>query len=302
MSASSEPTSKSRRQFIKYGVAGAVGIGVASAIEIPILENQISNDDNALKKKDEQIGQLQTQLNTSQQMQGFLTLNPNERTVVEALAEAMIPSDSSGPGAKEAGVIYFIDRMLAGNFGKAGNMYMQGPFALPQSGSITVIGAVYPSTEKNPITYSGGTIKPRLQAGTGYQYSYPPREFWRRGLMFLQKYSNSAYGGNFEKLDSSQQIQLLQDLFDNKDAALTIFTGPSPAEFFNDLYDMVVAGYWADPLYGGNMGMVGWQLLGSNGVNNGLAQGYGTIQLAISDHPISIPPMSLSQLQKGAPM
>ena len=137
---SSEPASKSRRQFIKIGVAGAVGFGVASAIEIPILNNALQNDNSEITKKDSQISSLQTQntqlqgeLGGAQQMQAFLTLNPvTERPVVEALAEAIIPSDSSGPGAKEAGVVYFIDRMLAGNYGKAGNMFMQGPFVHPQ--------------------------------------------------------------------------------------------------------------------------------------------------------------------------
>ncbi len=302
-------TSASRRQFIKYGVAGVVGFGVASAIEIPILENQISGDTNTIKQKNDQISTLQSQntilqdqLNTAQQQQGFLTLNPTERTLVEAIAEAIIPSDVSGPGAKEAGAVYFIDGRLAGNYGKNGNMYMQGPFILPQSTAVTVTGSIYPDSTKQQITYSGGTIAPRLQAGTAYQYAYPMREFWRRGLVYLQQYANSAYGGNFETLSSSQQIQLLQDLFDNKDAAKAVFAGPTPAEFFNELYDMSVAGFWADPLYGGNRGMVGWQHLGSNGVNNGKAQNYTTIQLATSDHPIPIPPISLSQLQRGAPM
>ena len=33
-----------RREFIKIGAAAAIGVGVASAIEIPILENTINND------------------------------------------------------------------------------------------------------------------------------------------------------------------------------------------------------------------------------------------------------------------
>ena len=32
-----------RREFIKIGAAAAIGAGVASAIEIPILENSINN-------------------------------------------------------------------------------------------------------------------------------------------------------------------------------------------------------------------------------------------------------------------
>ncbi len=199
---SKEPSSNSRRQFIKYGAAAAVGVGVASAIEIPILNNMIQNDNSTIKQKDTQITNLQSQLtttqnqlNAAQQMQGFLTLNPiTEIPVVEAIAEAMIPSDNSGPGAKEAGVIYFIDRMLAGNYGKAGNYYMQGPFVSPQpkGTSVTAQGAVYPNTQKTAITYTDGTISPRLQAGTAWQYPFSPREFWRNGLISLQKYCNSA--------------------------------------------------------------------------------------------------------------
>ncbi len=297
---STAPKSTSRRQFIKYGIAGAIGAGIASAIELPILNNVISNDNNQITQLKNQVATLQNQISQEQEGVGFLTLNPNERTLVEAVAETIIPSDSSGPGAKEAGAIYFIDRMLAGSYGKGGNMYLQGPFIQPQTGSVTVQGAVYPNQQPSPITYSAGTITPRLQAGTAYQYAFNPREFWRRGLMYLQEYCDTTYGSNFEKLNSTQQVQVIQDLADN--APTNFKGGPTPAELFNEFHDMVTAGYWTDPLYGGNVGMVGWNLLGFPGVNSGAAQGYTTIQLATSDKPIPLPPMSLAQLQKGAPM
>ncbi len=285
MSNENKPVNQSRRRFIKYGIAGAIGVGVASAIELPILNNVIQNDNN-------QITQLKNQLATGQ---GFLTLNQKERDLIEAVAETMIPSDTTGPGAKEAGVIYFIDRMLAGNYGKGGNMFLQGPFVTPQTGSVTVQGAIYPSTQKTAITYSGGTITPRLQAGTSYQYGFNPREFWRRGITFLQEYANSAYGANFEKLTVSQQTQLLQDLFDNKP---TNFEGPTPAEFFNELHDMVTAGFWTDPLYGGNSGMVGWQLLAFNANYWGDDIGLGSKKLMVANAPTRLQPKSLSKLQE----
>jgi hypothetical protein len=301
MSTSSPSTS--RRQFIKYGVAGVVGFGVASAIEIPILNNSIQNDNDKIKKQDAQIStlqsenstltnqnsQLQDQVNTQLQAQGFLTLNPDERPLVEAIAEAIIPTDSNGAGAKEAGVIYFIDRMLAGSYGKGGNMYLQGPFVTPQSSALTLTGTVFATQTKTALTYPGGTITPRLQAGTAYQYAFNPRQFWRYGLMYLQNYCSSAYGGKFETLASDKQTQVLQDLFDNKPAAIAFFTGPTPAEFFNELHDMVTAGYWTDPLYGGNIGMVGWQLLASNGVNSGVGQNHTTIELARASTPTRLP-------------
>ena len=128
-----------RREFIKIGAAAAIGAGVASAIEIPILQNNVNNEKS-------NASQLQNQVTQGQQV--FLTLNAKEQAAVEALAEAIIPTDSTGPGAKEAGVVYFIDHMLAGNYGKGGNMFLQGPFIMPQTGPLTVMGAVYPSTTK----------------------------------------------------------------------------------------------------------------------------------------------------------
>jgi gluconate 2-dehydrogenase gamma chain len=281
----------SRREFIKIGAAAAIGAGVASAIEIPIFENSINNDDTKIK-------QLQSQSNQSQ---GFLTLNPTEQVIVEALAEAMIPTDSSGPGAKEAGVIYFIDHMLAGNYGKGGNMFLRGPFVTPKSGPITVIGSVYPSTTKVPITYSAGTITPRQQAGTAYQYAFNPRAFWRRGLVFLEAYCIAAKGKTFEKLDSATQITVLQEMFDNKadNAALqNAFQGPTAAEFFNEIHDMVVAGFLSDPLYGGNQGLVGWKLLAFNGNYWGDDIGLGAMKLMVASTPTRLPPKSLGELQK----
>jgi gluconate 2-dehydrogenase gamma chain len=292
-----------RREFIKIGVAGAVGFGIASAIEIPLLENQ---NNLQTSKNETQISNLQSQLN---EIEGFLTLNPQEQTIVEALAETIIPSDSNGAGAKEAGVIYFIDRLLAGSYGQASGKwwFMQGPFITPQPGgtSVTVMGAIYPSTTKTAITYSDGTIKPRLQAGTSYQYAFYPREFWRRGLTYLQNYCQAAKGGKFETLSADVKTAVLQEMFDNKTdntALQSAFQGPRADEFFNEVHDMVTAGYWADPLYGGNINKAGWELLASNGVNSGQAQGYSTIQLATSSTPTRIPPLSLGDIQKGATM
>jgi gluconate 2-dehydrogenase gamma chain len=281
-----------RREFIKIGAAGAIGFGVASAIEIPILENSIQTDNN-------KINQLQSQVTQGQQ--AFLTLNSTERTVVEALAETIIPTDNNGPGAKEAGVVYFIDHMLAGNYGKGGNMYLQGPFITPKSGALTVMGAVYPTTTKSAITYSNGTITPRLQAGTAYQYAFNPREFWRRGLVFLQNYCTAAKGGKFETLSSATQITVLQELFDNSStntALQSAFQGPNAAEFFNEVYDMVIAGFLTDPLYGGNIGMVGWKLIAFNANYWGDDIGLGAKKLMTASTPTRLKPKSLGDLQK----
>jgi gluconate 2-dehydrogenase gamma chain len=290
----------SRRQFIKIGAAGAIGFGVASAIEIPILESMVQSNNN-------RANAAQTQVTSG--VNTYLTLNPKERTLVEAIAEAMIPSDSSGPGAKEAGVSYFIDHMLAGGYGQASGKwwYMQGPFITPQPAgtNLTVMGAAYPSTTKTAITYANGTIKPRLQAGTGYQYGFNAREFWRRGLVFLENYCMAAKNAAFEDLSSADKITILQDLFNNSPSNTELqkaFTGPKADEFFNDVHDMVIAGFLTDPIYGGNQNLVGWKHIGFNGSYWGEDKGLGPQKLMIAGSPTRLEPRSLGQLQKEGGM
>ncbi len=168
-------------------------------------------------------------------------------------------------------------------------MYMNGPFLLPnQAGPVTVKG----------ITYPAGTAAADITAGSGYQYGFDLREYWRRGLQWLQDYSKQIGNGNFETLSESVRTQILQDLWNNKP---TNFQGPTPREFFSEVHDMTFAGFFTDPLYGGNKNMVGWQLIGFSGTNQGNAykEGYSPQQLMVMDHPVRLQPQSLAQFQKG---
>lgn len=51
-----------------------------------------------------------------------------EARVVAAACERIFPSDQSGPGATEAGVVIYIDRQLAGPYGRDKYRYTKGPF------------------------------------------------------------------------------------------------------------------------------------------------------------------------------
>jgi gluconate 2-dehydrogenase gamma chain len=271
----------SRREFIKIGAAAAIGAGVASAIEIPLLENSIQNDNTKVK-------QLQSQVNQGQQT--FLTLNITEQAIVEDVAETMIPTDQNGPGAKEAGVVYFIDKRLAEEYGNNAKMYMVGPFIQPnQTTPITVGG----------VTYSQGSAPARISSGTGYQYPINLREFWRNGLSFLNDYAKSAYGNSFANLTNDQRTQVLTDLWNNKP---TNFTGPNPKEFFSEMHNLVMEGFFSDPIYGGNIDLVSWKLVGFNGTNDGTAQGYSPPQEMLMTTPVRLPPKSLVDLQKPGGM
>jgi len=51
-----------------------------------------------------------------------------EALIVAAAAARIFPTDDSGPGAKEAAVVIYIDRQLAGPWGRDHHRYTQEPF------------------------------------------------------------------------------------------------------------------------------------------------------------------------------
>jgi gluconate 2-dehydrogenase gamma chain len=283
-----------RRQFIKTGITAVGGVFIASAAQVPLFPGIASEKDKKISDLQGQVGkanQTATALQSqADQTSGFLTLDSNEQAVVEAIAEVMIPSDANGPGAAEAGVVYFVDRQLASEYGMNAEMYMQGPFVQPgQKGPITV----------GNVTYPGGSAQVSLNAGGAYQYPFNLREYWKRGLSFLDDYAKISYGASFASLDSNGKTKVLQDLWNNKP---TNFTGPLPREFFNEVYNLVWGGFLSDPIYGGNRNMVGWQLTGFSGLNDGNFYGEGSsrTKLMLQTTPTRLEPVSLAQFQKRA--
>jgi len=49
----------------------------------------------------------------------------DEAAIVEAAVDRLIPPDERGPGGKDAGCAVFIDRQLAGPFGRSDGLYMK---------------------------------------------------------------------------------------------------------------------------------------------------------------------------------
>ena len=309
---STTPANQSRRQFLKYVAVGAVGVGAASAVEVPVLSNmlkaenttQIQTQLNDANKKVTQLTsqtqQDQTQINNLQsqvtdlqsQIDGELGLSElsiNEQKIVEAIVETIIPSDSNSPGAKEAGVIYFIDKQLAGDYGNSARMYMDGPFIQSgQTGPITVDG----------ITYTEGTPEIPWQAAHKYQYNMTLRSFWRYGLDAVQNYANQILGKNFEDLSESDRVSILNDIDDNQP---TDFNGIVPKDFLQEVLFMTWSGFFMDPMYGGNKGLVGWKLTGFTGANDkdNFNEGRDPFKLMVADHPTRLPPHSLGEFQKS---
>jgi gluconate 2-dehydrogenase gamma chain len=135
-----------------------------------------------------------------------------EATAIAAACERIFPSDESGPGAKEAGVIIYIDRQLAGPFGRDRYRYTKAPFveSVPEH---------------------------------GYQGKANPQEIYRDGLRQL--------GEDFADLDAAKQDERLRAI--------------ESTAFFRMLSTHTIEGMFSDPMHGGNVGRIGWQLIGYPG-------------------------------------
>jgi gluconate 2-dehydrogenase gamma chain len=154
----------------------------------------------------------------------------DESPFVEAAVERLIPPDEIGPSAIEAGVPGYIDKQLAGAWGAGERLYRSGPW---RAGAPT----------------------------QGYQLPYTPAELYRTALRGIRADLERAGRGRFEKLAGSEQ-----------DAYLTLLQttprdiGGVPGNvFFESLLGMTIEGYFSDPVYGGNLGMAAWKMIGFPG-------------------------------------
>ena len=175
-----------------------------------------------------QTQSLQSEVDSST---GFLYLGEDEQSLLEAAAEAIIPSDSNGAGAKEAGVIYFIDRQLASDYGTNGRCTCRGRSSSQTRGPITVEGMILPARHAQ-----FGVSRAGCDTGTPWTCAI----FWRWGLDAMQTYANGAYGGNFEKLSAAKQLQVSRTSGTTRPPA---FNDIVPLDFAYELYIMVWAGF-----------------------------------------------------------
>ncbi|WP_249690975.1 gluconate 2-dehydrogenase subunit 3 family protein [Stappia sp. WLB 29] len=177
----------------------------------------------------------------------------DERLAVAAICARLIPSDEDGPGATEADVVTFIDRQMAGFYGRAQHWYMQGPFA---EGTST----------------------------QGYQSEHPPAMLYRLALAELDDYCRSQRGGAFAELSEEDQDAVLTGLDEGEIA----FERVSAKTFFDLVLENTVEGFFADPLYGGNRDMVGWRYVGFPGTRYDYRDFVGHNGAAIPLEPVSL--------------
>ncbi|RQZ62267.1 gluconate 2-dehydrogenase subunit 3 family protein [Burkholderia sp. Bp9004] len=155
-----------------------------------------------------------------------------EWAFVRAAVDRLIPEDDLGPGAVKAGVPEYIDRQMETPYGHGKLWYMQGPF------------------------------HPDQAAEMGYQLNMTPRDIYRHGIKECDEYCAKQYGGKtFTQLDTHNQEAVLRDIEHQK----VHFEAVPARTFFSYLLGNTKEGFLADPMYGGNKGMVGWKMVGFPG-------------------------------------
>jgi gluconate 2-dehydrogenase gamma chain len=168
------------------------------------------------------------------QPKAYTFFSPTETEFIEAAVARLIPRDDLGPGALEADVSYFIDRLMTTEFGSGARFYNQGPFG--------------PTTPQQ-----------------GYQLPLTPPEVYRVGIAATNQYCEKKHGSRFAQLDAARQDEVLKGL---QEIELEKVPG---ATFFGQLLSDTKDGFFSDPAYGGNRDMVGWKLVGFPGVASNYA-------------------------------
>jgi len=164
--------------------------------------------------------------------EGYSFLNLDEAAFVEALVDHMVPADNLTPKGTDIGINIFIDRALAGSWGKGERLYMQGPWKLG-----------VPSQ--------------------GYQLPLTPAQLYRAGIVATNAHCVKTYGKPFDRLDEKQREEVLVGL---STAKITFDNGPPVRVFWTTLYQTVMEGMFSDPIYGGNRDKAGWKMIGFPGV------------------------------------
>jgi len=165
---------------------------------------------------------------------GWRYLTEGEVGFLTAAADRLIPPDATGPGASEAGVVTFLDRQLAGDYGNGAHFYLEGPW---QKGTDT----------------------------QGYQSRFTPAQFYRHAIAAIETAVGQGENGKgFKDLPAERQDALIKQM-ESGDLKLD---GPITSKaFFTMFLQNVREGYFSDPIYGGNKGAAAWAMIGFPGAH-----------------------------------
>src|ERR1700731_2618327 len=151
-----------RRDFIKGAVAGRAAAATAAT---PHLSESA---------KAEQTGAMPA-------AEGYTFFNLAEAALVGALVDHIAPADELSPKGTDIGINVYIDRALAGAWGKGERLYMQGPWR-------------------------------RGTSSQGYQLPLTPAQLYPAGIEATNAHGRKAYGQSFDRIEDAQRQEVLVGL------------------------------------------------------------------------------------------
>jgi gluconate 2-dehydrogenase gamma chain len=188
----------------------------------------------------------------------YAYLNSDEAAFIEALVDHMVPADQYTPKGTDLGLNIYIDRALAGGWGKGERLYMQGPW------------------------------RPGVPS-QGYQLPLTPAALYRAGIAAANLFCAKTYGKHFDKISAGQREEFLLGLQGGK---VEFDHGPPARVFFSTMYQNVMEGIFSDPMYGGNRNKAGWKMIGFPGV---IAVHYQNVE-KFRDKKYTVEPVSISDM------
>src|SRR5215510_11598040 len=219
-----------RRTFLKRAVAGsAAAVIVAQPQPTPAQQTTPAPAQQGAPAPAPQSKSVPEQSSMSAP---YAYLNLQEQAFVEALVDHMVPADVLSPKGTDIGINIYIDRALAGGWGKGERLYMQGPWK-------------------------------RGTPNQGYQLPLTPAQLYRAGIEATNAHCRKTYGKTFDALTEAQREEVLVGLSTNK---IKFDSGLPTTTFWNTVYQTVMQGMFADPIYGGNRNKAGWKMIGFPGV------------------------------------
>lgn len=242
----------SRRGFFKIiGVLSAAGAGWATAcqpLQRPVLNARVS--EVSVPEQYPGVPYTPTQP-LARNLLVFFT--PHEARTADALMSRILPGSPEDPGAHEAGVVNYVDKLLAYHEGYAEKTYREPPFAETYQGD---------SPPDRDDGFQTIWVASDQIDRYGYQSVLTPREVYRLGLGYVDAYAQSKHGSKYVELGTDEQDAIIEDMIEGRETHFEQFSG---ASFFHVLRRHVSEGMFSDPVYGGNWKMAGWILVGFPG-------------------------------------
>jgi hypothetical protein len=187
---------------------------------------------------------------------GFRFFTRHDGAVIEAATARIAPgprddpAETGHPGAREAGVVYYIDELLSALDGPGTpKIFAGGPWSgRPAPGPDHMASFI----ALDPVARIAWH-----QRITGWQRQY------KRGIASLDKLA----GGDFTTAGAAKQDKILAT--------------PAVSGFLGVLFEHTIEGLYANPEYGGNRGLAGWRDIGYPGDSQ--PRGYTSAEVTRSD-------------------